>query len=476
MTGTIDQLVAWEALDSRGRPTVACDVRLRGGASASAIVPAGASTGRHEAVELRDGGARHGGWGVRRAVDHVNHVLAPGVAGHSAMDQPALDATLRALDGSPDLSRLGANAILSVSLACALAAAKEAGVPLYRWLAGAGAGARGAGASAAGARGAGARGAGSPGAGGLATGARQPVLPLPMVNIFSGGAHAGGAVDVQDVLFVPVGADSVAQAIEWTAAVRAAAAKRLDADGHDAVMVADEGGLAAPLRSNRAAVELVARAIEDAGLEPGDQGAIALDVAASELLDDVGEGGAPGAAARGDRDSTYRLAVEQRALTGAELVAELREWARRYPLVSIEDPVGEDDAEGWDAARSLTGVQVVGDDLFATHPDRVAEGIDRGWGSAVLVKANQNGTLSGAMSVIEQARDAGYAAVVSARSGETEDVWLADLATGTAAGQLKVGSTTRSERTAKWNRLLRIEAVLDPSIPFAGRTALVTVT
>jgi enolase len=423
VTGAVERVVAWEALDSRGRPTVACDVTLTGGATASAAVPAGASTGRHEAVELRDGGRRYGGLGVRRAVSHVNELIAPALRGHSAMERSALDAKLRALDGTPGLSRLGANAVLSVSLACALAAAQEAGVPLFRWLAG----------------------------------EARPLLPLPMVNIFSGGAHAGGAIDVQDVLFVPVGARSVSQALEWTTAVRAAAAAGLAARGHSAALVADEGGLAAPLGSNAVAVELVARAIEDAGLEPGTDGAIALDIAASQL----------------QRDGGYELAAEGRTLSAEDLLDELREWARRYPIVSIEDPVGEDDEAGWDAAGRLAGMQLVGDDLFATHPDRVRRGIERGWASAVLVKPNQNGTLSGALDVVRQARGAGYAPVVSARSGETEDAWLADLATGAGAGQIKVGSTTRSERTAKWNRLLRIESVLDPSLPFAGRAAIV---
>jgi enolase len=423
MTTEISAVVAWEALDSRGRPTVGCDIALAGGAAASVTVPAGASTGRHEARELRDGGVRYGGLGVRRAVRHVNEDIAPAVRGHDAAATAALDATLRELDGTPELSSLGANAVLAVSLAAALAAARQAGVPLFRHLAG----------------------------------DSEPVLPLPMVNVFSGGAHAGGAVDVQDVLFVPVGAGSFAEAMEWAAAVRAAAASRLERAGHTAALVADEGGLAAPLGSNRAAVELVAAAIADAGLEPGGDGAIAVDVAATQLL----------------HDGRYALRAEGRELEAGELVAEVAAWCRDLPVVSVEDPVGEDDAAGWDAARrELAGIQVLGDDLFATNAGRLEDGIDRGWANAILVKVNQNGTLSGTMDVLRRARAAGYATVVSARSGETEDAWLADLAVGLAAGQIKVGSTMRSERTAKWNRLLRIEAVLAPELRFAGRAAL----
>jgi enolase len=360
---------------------------------------------------------------VRRAVRHVNEDIAPAVRGHDAAATAALDATLRELDGTPELSSLGANAVLAVSLAAALAAARQAGVPLFRHLAG----------------------------------DSEPVLPLPMVNVFSGGAHAGGAVDVQDVLFVPVGAGSFAEAMEWAAAVRAAAARRLERAGHTAALVADEGGLAAPLGSNRAAVELVAAAIADAGLEPGGDGAIAVDVAATQLL----------------HDGRYALRAEGRELEAGELVAEVAAWCRDLPVVSVEDPVGEDDAAGWDAARrELAGIQVLGDDLFATNAGRLEDGIDRGWANAILVKVNQNGTLSGTMDVLRRARAAGYATVVSARSGETEDAWLADLAVGLAAGQIKVGSTMRSERTAKWNRLLRIEAVLAPELRFAGRAAL----
>jgi enolase len=332
-----------------------------------------------------------------------------------------IDGVLRALDGTPQLRRLGANAVLAATLACAEAAAGAAGRPLFR------------------------------------TFGARPTIPLPMVNILSGGAHAGRAIDIQDVLFVPLGASSFAEAIEWTARVRAAAAVLLGEQGGDAALVADEGGLAATLPSNRAGVELVAAAITRAGLQTGTQGAIALDIAATQLQVKGG----------------YRFALEDRTLSSRELVEELAAWAAELPIVSIEDPLGEDDAAGWDLVPGRLGhLQVVGDDLFATNLERLRLGIERGWANAVLVKVNQNGTLHGALTVLEAAREAGLATVVSARSGETEDAWLADLACGTAAGQIKVGSTMRSERTSKWNRLLRIESVLAQDFPFAGASAL----
>jgi enolase len=421
MTAIIDVVVGWEALDSRGRPTVACDVRLAGGTEASVTVPSGASTGRHEAHELRDGGERYGGLGVRRAVAHVNGEIADALRGRDAADRAVIDGVLRALDGTPQLRRLGANAVLAATLACAEAAAGAAGRPLFR------------------------------------TFGARPTIPLPMVNILSGGAHAGRAIDIQDVLFVPLGASSFAEAIEWTARVRAAAAVLLGEQGGDAALVADEGGLAATLPSNRAGVELVAAAITRAGLQTGTQGAIALDIAATQLQVKGG----------------YRFALEDRTLSSRELVEELAAWAAELPIVSIEDPLGEDDAAGWDLVPGRLGhLQVVGDDLFATNLERLRLGIERGWANAVLVKVNQNGTLHGALTVLEAAREAGLATVVSARSGETEDAWLADLACGTAAGQIKVGSTMRSERTSKWNRLLRIESVLAQDFPFAGASAL----
>ncbi len=326
------------------------------------------------------------------------------------------------MDGTASLDRLGANAVLVASVSCAVAAAAAHRVPLWRLLA--------------------------PG--------EPPLLPLPMVNVLSGGAHAERLVDIQDVLVVPVGATSFAEAIEWAALVRASTAEELEVRGHRVGLVADEGGLAAPLRSNREAIEVVAAGIERSGLVPGEQAAIAVDVAATQF----------------QYGSEYRLAGEDRLLVSADLVEEVRSWCDAFPIVSVEDALGEDDAEGWlRASERLADVQLLGDDLFVTSPDRLAAGIAAGVANAVLVKPNQVGTLSDACRVVEVARAAGYATVLSARSGETEDAWLADLAVGWRTGQLKVGSTMRSERTAKWNRLLRIEAEV-PDARFAGRSVL----
>lgn len=418
---TVERVTAWEALDSRGTPTVGCAVTLEGGAEGVVHVPAGASTGSHEAHERRDGGARYGGRGVSAAVAAVRDEIAPLLVGRSVAHQDAIDADLRALDGTPGLARLGANAVLAASLACALAAARGQGLPLWRALAG----------------------------------DESPLLPLPMVNVVSGGAHAGGLVDVQDVLVVPVGASSFAEAIEWAWRVRAATADELRDRGHDPSLVADEGGLAAPLASSREAIEVVAAGIERSGLVPGEQAAIAIDVAATQLA----------------AESGYVLRREDRRLDAAALVEEIAEWCERFPVVSVEDPLAEDDP-GWpDATRRLGRRQVVGDDFFATSLARLEDGIRAESANAVLVKPNQCGTFSEAAAVVARARSAGYATLVSARSGDTEDTWLADLAVGWRAGQIKVGSTTRSERTAKWNRLLRIEAE-EPRARFAGRGAL----
>lgn len=420
----IERILAWEALDSRGTPTVACAVFVAGGGSGAATVPSGASTGAHEATERRDGGARFGGKGVREAVAAVNGEIAGALLGHDAGDQAGLDAILRDLDGTPSLARLGANAVLAASVASTLAVADARRLPLWRVL--------------------------QPEGG--------PLLPLPMVNVVSGGAHAGALVDIQDVLVVPLGASSFAEAIEWASRVRAATAEVLRSRGHRVDLVADEGGLAAPLPSNRAAVEAVAAGIEASGLTPGEEAGIAIDVAATQLVDGSG----------------YRLASEGRTVTAAELVAELRSWCADFPIVSIEDPAGEDDVEGWKlASRELGDCQLLGDDLFVTSTARLADGISAGVANAVLVKPNQTGTLSDAHQVVEAARSAGYATVLSARSGETEDAWLSDLAVGWRTGQLKVGSTTRSERTAKWNRLLRLEAEHGDA-RFAGREALLS--
>ncbi len=419
----ITGLHAWEALDSRGTPTVGCAVTLEDGSEGEATVPSGASTGSHEAHERRDGGERYGGRGVRDAVAALRTEIRAQLVGRDARDQDGIDAALRELDGTPNLLGLGANAVLAASVACAIAAARSQRLPLWKAL----------------------------------CPDLPPLLPLPMVNVISGGAHAGGLLDVQDFLVVPIGAGTFAEAIEWASRVRTATAAVLRERGHDISLVADEGGLAAPLPSNRAALDVLLEGIERSGLEPGAEAAIAIDVAATQLL----------------VDGRYVLAREGRSLRAEELVDELAAWIDDYPVVSIEDALGEDDDAGWRYAtdRLAPTVQLLGDDLFVTSPERLRDGIEHHIANAVLVKPNQVGTLSDARHVVELASAAGYATVLSARSGETEDSWLADLAVGWRTGQLKVGSTTRSERTAKWNRLLRIESE-EPESTFAGAAVL----
>jgi enolase len=422
---TIADLFAWEALDSRGKPTVGCEVWLAGGAAGQATVPSGASTGRHEARELRDGGDRYGGNGVRLAVAGVTGEIAAAVRGLDATDQSGLDATLRQLDGTENLGRLGANALLAVSVAAALASAAARGLPLYRAVADNGA---------------------------------EPLLPLPMVNIISGGAHSGRSIDVQDFLVVPVGASSFAEAIEWASRVRAGTGEELAARGLPAALAADEGGFGPVLPANRTALDILMGGIVRAGLRPGDDVGIAIDVAATQFV---------------QADGRYLLAAEQRLLTVDQLIDELAGWCAAYPIVSIEDALAEDDWAGWQTASArLAGRQVLGDDLFTTNPGRLERGIAAGVANAVLVKPNQIGTLAVARAVVRRAQSAGYATVLSARSGETEDSWLADLAVGWRTAQIKVGSTTRSERTAKWNRLVRIEAELGAAAEYAGPGAL----
>jgi enolase len=421
----IRALDALEVLDSRGRPTLAVDALLADGARGSASVPSGASTGRHEAVELRDGDrSRYGGLGVLRAVRHVREIIGPAVLGVDGADQAALDARLVELDGTADRSRLGANALLGVSLAVCRAAARSAGQPLWRHL-----------------------------------GDGEPLLPLPMVNMLSGGLHAARALDVQDVLAVPIGAASFAEAMERTVAVRDALGRLLAARGLS-TLKADEGGFGPPLGDNRAALEFLCEAIAATGLAPGRDVAIALDVAASQLYD---------AATR-----RYQLACDGRTLDASGLVELLAAWCDAYPIVSVEDGLAEDDWDGWSELTRRLGhrVQLVGDDLFVTSRARVERGVQRGVANAVLVKMNQVGTVSEAVGVVAQAASAGYAAVVSARSGETEDAALADLAVATRAGQIKVGSVAQSERLAKYNRLLRIEHELGREAPYAGGHAL----
>ncbi len=419
----IQGLHAWEALDSRGTPTVGCVVRLADGSEGEATVPSGASTGTHEAHERRDGGERYGGRGVAGAVGSLLTEIAPALSGLDAADQALVDRTMRQLDGTTNLSRLGANAVLAASVACALASSRSQGLPLWRAL----------------------------------CPDQAPLLPLPMVNVISGGAHAGGLIDVQDFLVVPVGARTFAEAIEWASRVRVATASVLQERGFNVSLVADEGGLGAPLPSNRAALEILLEGIERSGLEPGAEAAIAVDIAATQLL----------------VDGAYLLASEGRTLRAEELVEEIVAWVDDYPIASVEDALGEDDEEGWRYATTRLGgkAQLLGDDLFVTSPSRLRTGIREGVANAVLVKPNQVGTLSDAHRVTEIAREAGYATVLSARSGDTECSWLADLAVGWRTGQLKVGSTMRSERTAKWNRLLRIESE-HPDATFAGSAVL----
>jgi enolase len=417
---TVTDVVAWEALDSRGTPTLGCGVVLSGGASGTAVVPSGASTGSHDAREHRDGGDRWDGLGVLGAVTCVRERIRPALVGRSAAES---DGVVENLDPSPDLADIGVHAALGVSVAACRALAAAAGVSLHAYL----------------------------------SGGQPPLLPLPMVNILSGGAHAGGAVDIQDILAVPVGAASFGEAIEWAWRVRRRAVDLAEELGLPAALVADEGGLGLPLPSNGAALDLVVTAVERAGLAPGEQVSLAVDVAANQLWD--------GAA--------YYLAAEDRRLDAGGLIDEIAGWVARYPLVSVEDALHDRDWDGWvEASHRLAGIQLLGDDLFATAADRVRRAAEQGVANAVLVKPNQRGTLARAAQTMAAARGAGYATVVSARSGDTEDTWLADLAVGWRAGQIKVGSTLRSERTAKWNRLLEITAEAGEEATFAGRRAL----
>ena len=416
---------AREVYDSRGKPTVEAEVVLAAGARGWAMVPSGASTGRHEAVERRDGGPRLRGLGVRRAVAAVHEVLAPAVAGLPASEQGVIDAALGAADGTPDRSRLGANAVLAVSMAVARASAAHQGVPLWHRFAD--------------------------------LSASEPLLPLPMVNVFSGGLHADGGVDIQDYLFVPLAASEVGEAIEQAVEVRLAAGDLLRERGLT-TLLADEGGFGPPLPTNAAALDLLVAAMARAGLSPGSRGGIALDVAASQLV----------------RADGYALPSEGAVRSGAGMVAMVARWAEAYPVVSLEDPLGEDDWAGWRQATADLGgrLQLVGDDLFVTREARLRRGIAEHVANAVLVKCNQVGTVSETLAVVGLARRAGYAVVVSARSGETEDPWLADLAVGSGAGQIKVGATRTSERTSKYNQLLRIAQEMGPAARFAGAAAL----
>jgi enolase len=425
----ISAVRARQVLDSRATPTVEADVWLGGGTLGRAAVPSGASTGGHEARELRDtDDPAWAGRGVRRAVANVDTVLGPAVMGLDARDQGGVDSVLRAADGTYGFSRLGANAALAVSLATARAVAAAADLPLYEHVA--------------------------------QLVGTLPLLPLPMVNMISGGAHAGRNLDIQDVLAIPVGAASYTAGLEMIVRVYRALRKLLVETDYPP-LVGDEGGFGPSLGANEQALALVTRAVERAGLRPGEDVALALDVAATGLARD---------------DGAYcleRNGAAPHQFDAPGMVALVEDWAGRYPLVSVEDALAEDDWEGWRLLTARLGhrLQLVGDDLFTTNVDRLRYGVAMDAANAVLVKVNQIGTVTGALEALQLARASGYRAVISARSGETEDEWLADLAVGSGAGQIKVGSVARSERLAKYNRLLRIEEELGPAAPYAGGAA-----
>jgi enolase len=425
MSNKIADILGREILDSRGNPTVTVTVTLENGASGSAAVPSGASTGIHEAVELRDGEkGRYGGKGVRQAVTNIRNTIAPAIKGMPADDQRAIDQAMLDLDGTPNKSKLGANAILGVSLAVAHAAANDAGLPFYIYLGGNDA----------------------------------ALLPLPLLNILNGGKHAEGSTDFQEFMVAPVGAPTFAEALRWSVEVYHTLAKLLHDRGLPTT-VGDEGGFAPPLPGNDAAIELILKAIESAGYRPGEDIAIALDPATSEL----------------EQNGSYLLAREGRTLSREEMVDLWADWARKYPIVSIEDGMAQEDWDGW---RSLTArigdrVQLVGDDIFVTNSQRIREGIRQEAANSVLIKVNQIGTLTETLDAMAEARRAGWTCVISHRSGETEDTTIADLAVATSAGQIKTGAPARGERTAKYNRLLTIEAELGDHAAYAGRSALV---
>ncbi len=420
----IADVSAREILDSRGNPTVEVEILLDSGAMGRAAVPSGASTGTHEAVELRDGDpARYGGKGVRRAVENVEGEIFDAISGMEASDQERIDALLVDLDGTPNKSRLGANAILGVSLALAKAAAADLDQPLFRYIGG--------------------------------TAART--LPVPMMNILNGGRHADNPIDFQEFMIQPVGAGTIAEAARMGSEIFMALKKALAADGHN-TNVGDEGGFAPNLASADIALGFIARACEAAGYTPGLDVTFALDPAASEFF----------------HDGKYVLTGEGRTLDAEGLVRYFEELAQRYPIVSIEDGCAEDDWKGWKMLTETLGgrMRIVGDDVFVTNPDRLRRGIEVGVANAILVKLNQIGTLSETLETMEIAHRAGYATVVSHRSGETEDTTVADLAVATNCGQIKTGSLARSDRVAKYNQLIRIEQTLGPAARYAGRTVL----
>ncbi len=422
MTAIID-IVGREILDSRGNPTVEVDVRLEDGSFGRAAVPSGASTGAHEAVELRDGGKRYLGKGVSQAVEAVNGELFEAIGGLEAEDQLHIDKTMVLLDGTPNKSRLGANAILGVSLAVAKAAAQASGLPLYRYVGGAGA----------------------------------HVLPVPMMNIINGGAHADNPIDFQEFMIMPVGAESFREGLRWGAEIFHTLKKRLKDAGHN-TNVGDEGGFAPNLKSAQAGLDFVMASIEAAGYRPGEDVALALDCASTEFF----------------KDGNYVYEGERKTRDPKTQAKYLAKLATDYPIISIEDGMAEDDWDGWKVLTDLIGkkVQLVGDDLFVTNSARLRDGIGMGVANSILVKVNQIGSLSETLDAVETAHRAGYSVVMSHRSGETEDTTIADLAVATNCGQIKTGSLARSDRLAKYNQLLRIEEQLGKQARYAGRAIL----
>jgi enolase len=419
----IIDVIAREILDSRGNPTVEADVLLESGVIGRAAVPSGASTGSREAIELRDGDkSRYLGKGVLKAVEHVNTEICEAIIGLDVEDQAFIDQTMIDLDGTENKSRLGANALLAVSMACARAAAEQAGLPLYRYLGG----------------------------------AAPMALPVPMMNIINGGAHANNNIDMQEFMVIPVGAPSFREALRYGAEVFHALKKLLD-DAGMATTVGDEGGFAPNLESHEAALKLIVQAIEKAGLQPGIDVAIGVDCAASEFY----------------KDGLYHLESEGLKLSSAEFTDYLAAWCDNYPIISIEDGMAEGDWDGWKVLTDKLGrrVQLVGDDLFVTNAKILKEGIDKDIANSILIKVNQIGTLSETFQAIEMAKQAGYTAVISHRSGETEDTTIADLAVASNARQIKTGSLSRSDRMAKYNQLLRIEEELGDTASYPGRDA-----
>ena len=431
MSTKIEAVRGREILDSRGNPTVEADVRLDGGAIGRAAVPSGASTGEHEAIELRDGDKSHYlGKGVLKAVSHVNGALARAVAGMDAADQRALDRRMIEADGTPNKSNFGANAILAVSMAAARAAAAAAGQPLYKYLAR------------------------------QTSGSSANLLPVPMMNILNGGAHADNSVDVQEFMVMPLGAPNFREALRWGAEVFHSLKAVLKKNGYSTA-VGDEGGFAPNLKSNEEALERVLEAITAAGYKPGEQIAIALDPAASEFYDST------------SRKYVFKKS-DKSARTSEQMAAFWEGWVRQYPIVSIEDGLAENDWDGWKILTRGLGkkLQVVGDDIFVTNPKIFARGISEGVGNAILIKLNQIGSVTETIETVEMARKAKYATIISHRSGETEDAFIADFAVAMGAGQIKTGSASRTDRVAKYNQLLRIEEELGAAARFPGRAAL----